>query len=459
MNHIFTEQECNLYTPEQLAMEFIRRAYPEQVLQYPINPFQILTDLGIPYNFRSFSKVEGVYIPAESDEDIPVIGINLNRPLQRQRFSAAHELCHHLKDWNKVSSCEINSKDTAERYAERFAASLLMPKKEVINQINTYLKDEKLTLDDILRIAEHFGVSFSSCKFRIRSIQASVLSGISQSQFNKYQPARKRKEFDFSDVPLYRQIIDANEENFKLKYDEYAINKFIAECVYHDSRMENINVNQEQVGEIVTDLRLYKQNSIYCREEKQELIQIAGLSLVYTKLPELAADENISVFFTKTIHRILFSCAPNPEFGGTIKTSNNLVLGSKFETVDAADVPMELIKLDDDVIDLLERENDLSTSQYIEHVVRIHHRLTVIHPFPDGNGRTSRAFTNLLLIHRGLPPVFFRYDKKDIFGNLEKDLYKEALSIADQQNDFGPLFEMYYRGILESLDLLTQNHF
>ena len=120
---------------------------------------------------------------------------------------------------------------------------------------------------------------------------------------------------------------------------------------------------------------------------------------------------------------------------------------------------MELMKLDDDVRDLLERENELSLSEYIEKAVRIHYRLTVIHPFPDGNGRTSRAFTNMLLIHHGLPPVFFRFDKKDIHHNLEKDLYKEALSIVDQKKDFGPLFEIYYKGILESLDLLTQNNF
>ena len=285
MKHIFTEQECNQYTPEQLAVEFIRRAYPGHNFQYPINPFQILTDMKIPYTFRSFSKVEGIYIPAESDEDIAVVGINLNRPLQRQRFSAAHELCHHLKDWNKISSCEINSQNRIERYAENFAAALLMPRQKVIEQINTYLKDDKLSLDDILQIADYFGVSFSSCRIRISRISASVLSNITNSQFKKYQPAKKRKEFGFTDAPLYRQIIDANEECLKLDYDAYAINKFITECVYHDSRMENIDTDQEQVGEIVTDLRLHKQDSIYCREETKELIQIAGLSLVYGHYP------------------------------------------------------------------------------------------------------------------------------------------------------------------------------
>jgi Fic-DOC domain mobile mystery protein B len=34
-----------------------------------------------------------------------------------------------------------------------------------------------------------------------------------------------------------------------------------------------------------------------------------------------------------------------------------------------------------------------------EIAVRFHHRLTVIHPFPNGNGRHARLMTDILLIH------------------------------------------------------------
>ena len=96
MIRYFTEQECNTYSAEELAELFLQRAYPDDNLSYPINPFKFLADQGIPYIFRSFSKSEGIYVPASSDDDIPVVGINLKRPVQRQRFTAAHELCHHL---------------------------------------------------------------------------------------------------------------------------------------------------------------------------------------------------------------------------------------------------------------------------------------------------------------------------------------------------------------------------
>ena len=48
----------------------------------------------------------------------------------------------------------------------------------------------------------------------------------------------------------------------------------------------------------------------------------------------------------------------------------------------------------------------------IERVIQIHHRMTVIHAFRDGNGRTTRAFANMLLLKRNVSPVFFRDKEK-----------------------------------------------
>lgn len=457
MIRYFTEQECNTYSAEELAELFLQRAYPDDNLSYPINPFKFLADQGIPYIFRSFSKSEGIYVPASSDDDIPVVGINLKRPVQRQRFTAAHELCHHLKDRNQISNCPTTHKNQIERYADTFASSLLMPKSEMLKQIIVHQKGDFLTLDEILEIAEFFGVSFEACKIKISKLNPSSLSGIGEKEYKKFKPNIRRYELGFSDVPLYRDIFDAYENCFKLEFDSYAKKKFQAEYIYHDSRMEGIKADLNQVGDIVSDLQLKKQESEFCREGNDNIVELAGLSLVYDLLPELAADNNISAFYARTIHRALFSCVPHPEFGGKFKEANNLVMGAKFETVDAAEVQSAFYGLEDEVQKLMESEQTLKLSEYLEWIVRIHHRLTVIHPFPEGNGRTSRAFTNLLLIHHGLPAVFFRYDKKGTHYKYEKDFYKYALSIADSTGNYELLYEAYYRGILESLDVLTNS--
>ena len=50
-----------------------------------------------------------------------------------------------------------------------------------------------------------------------------------------------------------------------------------------------------------------------------------------------------------------------------------------------------------------------------------HFRLTAIHPFSDGNGRTARLLMNLMLIRGGYPPVAVRpEDRKTYLDTLER---------------------------------------
>lgn len=57
-----------------------------------------------------------------------------------------------------------------------------------------------------------------------------------------------------------------------------------------------------------------------------------------------------------------------------------------------------------------------------------HFRLTAIHPFADGNGRTARLLMNLMLIRGGYPPVAVRpEDRKRYLDALERASLAEDL--------------------------------
>lgn len=66
--------------------------------------------------------------------------------------------------------------------------------------------------------------------------------------------------------------------------------------------------------------------------------------------------------------------------------------------------------------------------------VVLHTWLTHVHPFTDGNGRTSRAIMNLELIRAGLPSIIIRRG--------DRLRYYEALAESDLGGDLGPISEL-----------------
>jgi Fic family protein len=70
-----------------------------------------------------------------------------------------------------------------------------------------------------------------------------------------------------------------------------------------------------------------------------------------------------------------------------------------------------------------------------------HFRLTAIHPFSDGNGRTSRLLMNLLLIREGYMPVAVRPE--------DRKTYLDTLERASMADDLKP-FQMFMHERLDA---------
>jgi Fic family protein len=72
-----------------------------------------------------------------------------------------------------------------------------------------------------------------------------------------------------------------------------------------------------------------------------------------------------------------------------------------------------------------------------------HFRLTAIHPFADGNGRTARLLMNLLLLRGGYPPVAVR--------PLDRAAYLQALETGSVAGDLEPFRQLMSRRLAETL--------
>lgn len=77
-----------------------------------------------------------------------------------------------------------------------------------------------------------------------------------------------------------------------------------------------------------------------------------------------------------------------------------------------------------------------------EALAAIHAGFERIHPFLDGNGRTGRLLSNMLLIRLGYPPAIVRKG--------ERARYLKVLRAADA-GDAGPLGEFLARAIIDTL--------
>ena len=66
----------------------------------------------------------------------------------------------------------------------------------------------------------------------------------------------------------------------------------------------------------------------------------------------------------------------------------------------------------------------------LEIAVRLHHRLVLIHPFPNGNGRISRLMADLLMQQLGEPRLYWGDASLNDITDLRKK-YIDALHAAD----------------------------
>lgn len=102
--------------------------------------------------------------------------------------------------------------------------------------------------------------------------------------------------------------------------------------------------------------------------------------------------------------------------------------------------------------DLMKVFTDWLTGNNLDHPVKIaadaHFKLVSIHPFSDGNGRTSRLLMNLLLMQVGYPPAIIRKE--------ERLQYVNALEKGQVKNDIDDFYTLIYEAVDRSLDIYLE---
>jgi fido (protein-threonine AMPylation protein) len=83
----------------------------------------------------------------------------------------------------------------------------------------------------------------------------------------------------------------------------------------------------------------------------------------------------------------------------------------------------------------------------------VHHTITFVHPFREGNGRTARLAANLLLERYGLVGISIKIEKEN------KNRYRQALAQIDLMQDYEPLKAIIYEGLIERYNGVTMKYY
>lgn len=135
----------------------------------------------------------------------------------------------------------------------------------------------------------------------------------------------------------------------------------------------------------------------------------------------------LSLDFFRTLHKRMF--------GDTWRWAGTFRASEKNIGIDPAQIASELKKLCDDVAYQMRH----ASYPPDEIAARFHHRLTWVHPFPNGNGRFSRTMADLLLVQNGGERFTWGAGDLVVEGDVRKR-YIQALQAADRR-DYAPLLE------------------
>lgn len=161
-------------TPEDQA-EAMLRLYGLERLPVPVD--DIAAAEGATVVRQRFEGDISGFMYAEADRT--VIGINTATSRRRQRFTLAHELGHMVlhRDTNQLRVDSVIQfrdpmsalgTDPQERDANAFAAAMLMPAKEVADQVRAALEIGTSDRDKLIgRLAATFDVSNEAMGYRL----------------------------------------------------------------------------------------------------------------------------------------------------------------------------------------------------------------------------------------------------------------------------------------------------
>lgn len=163
-------------------------------------------------------------------------------------------------------------------------------------------------------------------------------------------------------------------------------------------------------------------------------------------------DELYSHKFIYDLHHILGeNCLDSEEY--EYRTEKVYVCDSKGEIIHIGLEPLKIYDFMSKLIDFMENSK---VSNLIKSAI-IHFYFVYVHPFSDGNGRTSRALSYLYLIDKGYD-TFKEFSISYMISKNRTKYYKAILDVENKGNNLTVFIEFMLKSIIQSINEMRNMH-
>ena len=253
-------------------------------------------------------------------------------------------------------------------------------------------------------------------------------------------------QFKYTDkiVKYIAQIASAKEiiSNAKIipLYDTKLKQDALIKSSHYSTSIEGNPLNLEEVKTLINN------NQKPTTKAEQEVLNYFNVLNNLNKYSDKIITKNTILSVHKDLTKNLLK---NPEYEGKFRDTRVFI--GNLHTKKINYIPPDAYKVPGLIDELLDWLNNSTDEMYPVIIAGIlHYELVRIHPFVDGNGRTSRLMATLILsIHK------FNIDNNftlDEYYNQDRQAYVDALKSADKNHDLTNWLEYFCQGVLYSID-------
>lgn len=208
--------------------------------------------------------------------------------------------------------------------------------------------------------------------------------------------------------------------------------KLLLEWTYHSNAIEGNTLTLKETKVVLEGITVGGKTMREHLEVINHREAIKYVEEIVTK------DEPLSEWQIKNIHRLVLK-GIDDEYAGVYRDQQVFISGAEH-------TPPEPFLLKERMEQLITwHEGEAQQLHPVERAAKLHAIFVGIHPFIDGNGRTSRLLLNLDLMKSGFPPIVIKAENRLA--------YYSALDKAHTTDDFQDFIELVEQEVNHTLDL------